>query len=587
MTRVIKKVNLLLDKKQKKHVLMLGVLMLIGGVFETLGVSMIIPLASAILDSEALAQEPIVMELCRILQIPDMTKFLVFLICVVIAIYIIKNAFLMFQYYVQYRFVCNNKYIIQTKLFQAFLTKPYEYYLNASTGEITRVISSDVGGAFTLLTTLLSLFTELIVAIFLIVTIIVVDPTIAILVGGCLIIMTILITKGVKPVLHNAAVNYVESAKQANKWLFQAINGIKEVKVEEKETFFLGKFAYYGKKGLRSEQINNVFSAAPRMLIETVGICGMLGVMVVLILNGRSTAELWTQIMAFAVAAVRLLPSANRINSAINAINYNEPMLDKLLENLELLREHDNSHKWEIQESEAKCTDINELPFVKEIYLKDITFQYPGAAGFVFENASMKIPKGKTIGVIGSSGAGKTTVIDILLGLLSPQSGEILVDGVSIYDNYPGWLAHVGYIPQMIFMLDDTIRANVAFGRDEAVVSDDDVWRALEEAQLADFVRSLPEGLETTIGERGIRISGGQRQRIGIARALYTNADILVFDEATSALDNETEAAIIGSINALKGKRTMIIIAHRSAATQDCDFMYRVHEGKITLVEDE
>ena len=563
MTRVIKKVNLLLDKKQKKHVFMLGILMLIGGVFETLGVSMIIPLASAILDSEALAQNPIVIELCRILQIPDMTKFLVFLICIVIAIYIIKNAFLMFQYYVQYRFVCNNKYIIQTKLFQAFLRKPYEYYLNASTGEITRVIGNDVGGAFTLLTTLLSLFTEFIVAVFLIVTIIVVDPIIAILVGGCLIVMTILITKGVKPVLHNAAVNYVESAKQANKWLFQAINGIKEVKVEEKEAFFLGKFAYYGKKGLRSEQINSVLSAAPRMLIETVGICGMLGVMVVLILNGRSTTELWTQIMAFAVAAVRLLPSANRINSAINAINYNEPMLDKLLENLELLKEIENPNKGVVHNISEKRSEVGKqevLPFENEILIKNIVFQYPGAAGFVFENAEMRIPKGKTVGIIGSSGAGKTTVIDILLGLLSPQGGDVLVDGKSIRENYQGWLTHVGYIPQMIFMLDDT--------------------------ELADFVRHLPEGLDTTIGERGIRISGGQRQRIGIARALYTNADVLVFDEATSALDNETEAAIIGSINALKGKRTMIIIAHRSAATQDCDFMYKVHDGKITLVEE-
>jgi len=562
--------------------------MLIGGVFETLGVSMIIPLASAILDSDALAKKPIVIELCHVLGISDMTQFLVFLICVVIAIYIFKNAFLMFQYYIQYRFVCNNKYIIQTKLFQAFLSKPYEYYLNASTAEITRVVSGDVSGAFTLLTTVLTLCTELIVATFLVATIIVVDPVIALLVGVCLVIMTILITKGVKPILHNAAVNYVESAKQANKWLFQAVNGIKEVKVEEKESFFLGKFAYYGKKGLKSEQLNNVLSAAPRMLIETVGICGMLGAMVVLILNGRSTTELWAQIMAFAVAAVRLLPSANRVNSAINAINYNEPMLDKLLENLELLKGVDEQKDLKVQKkikSEHENMELQMLSFESEILVKNITYQYPGAAGFVLENASMSIPKGKTIGVIGSSGAGKTTVIDVLLGLLSPQAGEILVDGVNIRDNYSGWLAHVGYIPQMIFMLDDTIRANVAFGIDKGNVEDADIWNALEEAQLADFVKSLPEGLETTIGERGIRISGGQRQRIGIARALYTQADILVFDEATSALDNETEAAIIGAINALKGKRTMIIIAHRSAATQDCDFIYKVHDGKITLVE--
>lgn len=584
--RVIRKVNILLDKKQKCKLLVLGILMLIGGGLETLGVSMIIPLASAILDSDNLSKNPIVKRVCAILKFENMTQFLAFLICIVILVFVLKNLFLMFQYYVQYRFVCNNKYIIQTKLFYAFLNKPYEYYLNASTGEITRVVSSDVGGAFTLLTTLLSLATELVVAFFLVVTIIIVDPIIALFVGTCLVIMTILITKGVKPILHNAAMNYVDSTKKANKWLFQAINGIKEVKVEEKEKFFLEKYAFYGKKGLRSEQINSVLGAAPRMLIETVGICGMLGTMVVLILNGRSTAELWTQMMAFAVAAVRLLPSANRINSAINAINYNEPMLDKVLENMGLIRESKTGKSISSEKRKLKSREQKDLSFESEVLVSHLTYRYPGAAGYVFENASMRIPKGKTIGVVGSSGAGKTTIIDVLLGLLHPQDGEVMVDGVNIQSNYSGWLSHVGYIPQMIFMLDDTIRANVAFGVDYELINDEDVWRALEEAQLADFVRSLPKGLETTIGERGIRISGGQRQRIGIARALYTQADVLIFDEATSALDNETEKAIIDSINAMRGRKTMIIIAHRSAATKDCDLMYRVHDGQITLMEE-
>jgi len=566
---------------------MLGVLMLIGGIFETLGVSMIIPLASAIIDSESLAKNEIVIEICRILHIQDMTRFTAFLICVVIVIFVVKNAFLMFQYYVQARFICNNKLRLQTKLFEAFIKKPYAFYLDASTGEIARTISGDVGGTFALLTTLLSLFTELVVAIFLVITIIIVDPVIALLVGISLLFMTIIITKGVKPILNSAAMKYVESAKEGNKWLFQAINGIKEVKVEEKEEFFLEKYAYYGKVGLHSEKVNSVLGTAPRMLIETVGICGMLGAMAILIFSGRSMTELWTQLMAFAVAAVRLLPSANRINSAINGINYNEPLLDKVLEHLELLKKEDTIAEIpRIDLTEIIDKNEDELSFEKNIEIKDVTFRYPGTESCIFENASMIIPKGKTVGIIGSSGAGKTTVVDILLGLLSPEKGEILVAGVNILCNYNGWLSHVGYIPQMIFMLDDTIKANVAFGVDAELVNESDVWNVLEEAQLADFVRGLPNGLETTIGERGIRISGGQRQRIGIARALYTNADVLIFDEATSALDNETEAAIIGSINALKGKRTMIIIAHRSAATQDCDMMYKVKDGKIMLLDD-
>lgn len=193
----------------------------------------------------------------------------------------------------------------------------------------------------------------------------------------------------------------------------------------------------------------------------------------------------------------------------------------------------------------------------------------------------MVIPVGKSIGIVGASGSGKTTAIDILLGLLPPQAGNVLVDGVDIRKNYGCWLAHLGYILQMIFMLDDTIRANVAFGISDKEVDDAQVWKALEEAQLKEFVQSLPDGLDTTIGERGVRLSGGQRQRIGIARALYMDPDLLIFDEATSALDNETEAAIMDSINALHGRKTLVIIAHRLTTIEECDIVYRVEHGKI------
>lgn len=221
------------------------------------------------------------------------------------------------------------------------------------------------------------------------------------------------------------------------------------------------------------------------------------------------------------------------------------------------------------------------LPVKKEIVLQDITYAYPNSEKLIFDHADMKIPVGASVGIVGTTGAGKSTIVDILLGLLVTKSGTVYADGVDVKTAYRKWLKNIGYIPQMIFMLDDTIRKNVAFGVPEEKIDEDRIWEALREAQLDEFVRSLPEGLDTGIGERGIRLSGGQRQRIGIARALYYDPEVLIMDEATSALDNGTEKAIMDSINRLQGKKTLIIIAHRLQTIEKCDMVYRVEDGKI------
>ena len=215
--------------------------------------------------------------------------------------------------------------------------------------------------------------------------------------------------------------------------------------------------------------------------------------------------------------------------------------------------------------------------------MKDITYAYPGTEKKIFDHANLEIPVGKSVGIVGTSGSGKSTVVDILLGLLKTHQGTICADGINIKDNYRSWLRNVGYIPQMIFMLDDTIRKNVAFGISEEEMQEDRIWEVLKEAQLDEFIKSLPEGLDTGIGERGIRLSGGQRQRIGIARALYNNPEILILDEATSALDNDTEAAIMESINRLHGKKTLIIIAHRLQTIENCDIVYRIADGQANI----
>lgn len=278
-----------------------------------------------------------------------------------------------------------------------------------------------------------------------------------------------------------------------------------------------------------------------------------------------------------AAAAFVLLPCVNRINNQINSIAYFEPFFMGVSDNLQ---DEINGENVDL----SFATDEEEkLPVKKCIEMKDITYAYPGTEKLIFDHADLTIPVGASVGVVGTSGAGKSTVVDILLGLLNVKTGTIYADGVDVKDNYRKWLKNIGYIPQMIFMLDDTIRKNVAFGVPEDKIDENRLWKVLKEAQLDEFIRTLPEGLNTGIGERGIRLSGGQRQRIGIARALYNNPEVLILDEATSALDNDTEAAIMESINRLHGKKTLIIIAHRLQTIEKCDIVYRVENGKATI----
>ncbi len=295
-----------------------------------------------------------------------------------------------------------------------------------------------------------------------------------------------------------------------------------------------------------------------------------------------------------AMAAIRILPSVNRISNSITTIAYNEPMLDKLMENVSSMEgiagiiDEDRKNAYRRQKAPKIKRDeqndaVSALPVMRQtIVFKTIKYRYPNSEHFVLDGADMVIHKGESIGIVGSTGAGKTTAVDLILGLLSPQEGRIEVDGVDIKTDLREWRSQIGYIPQSIFMLDGSIRENIAFGVASSDISEDEVWRSLEEAALADFVKTLPDGLGTEIGERGVRLSGGQRQRIGIARALYAKPSVLILDEATSALDNETEAAIMESINGLHGQKTMLIIAHRLTTIEGCDHVFRVQDGKIT-----
>lgn len=573
MLHIIKKIGVILSKKQKKRIAIMLVMMVIGAFLETLGVGLIMPLVSAVTTPDIIENNHYVKFICQILDLHSSKTFMILVMGALIFVYIFKNIYLFFEYYVQYRFICNNRFAVQKQLMERYLRCPYEYFLYADSGEILRTINSDTSLTFTLINSVLGFFTEAFVSVALVITIIITDPFMALLSAGVLGVSLFIIEKIVRPILKRAGLKYQQNAKEVYKWLLQSINGIKEIKVGEKENYFLEQFSKYGKKSIDSEKINNVLSNVPRLSIESISMSTILGVVIILLYRGREINTMLPQLTAFAFAAVRLMPSVNRMSAYFNTISYQEPALDKLIETLKKT-EHQTFYK-------GKAIQKKQITLNRNAELKNVRYAYPNTKTYVLTDADMEIPVGKSIGIVGASGAGKTTAVDILLGLLPPCSGKVLSDSVDIHEDYHSWLSRISYIPQMIFMLDDTIEANVAFGIPKMEVDKKQIWKALEEAQLDEFVRGLPKGIETAIGERGIRLSGGQRQRIGIARALYSNPELLIFDEATSALDNETEAAVMESVNKLHGKKTLLIIAHRLGTIEGCDIVYRVENGKI------
>ena len=575
MIQIYKKMMVLLDKKQKRAMVGIIFMMLIGAILEALGVSVVVPIVQVVMDESALEKPGLVKSIYDFFGMKSQMQFTLVILGTMAAIFAIKNVYLYVQQKVLCHFVYTNQFRTSQRMMRNYLHKNYEFFLNADTAVVQRTITSDVNNMYALILNSLQLVSEVIVFVILAVVLIISDWQMTLVVSGMLGVTLILINKAIKPVMRKAGKDNQDYYSGLFKLISQTVMGIKEVKVVAREQYFVDEYVKCGKGYVDAVQKYTLLTSLPRLLIETVCISGTVVYMMVLIAMGTPLSELITTLTVFAAAVVRLMPCATRINTYLNNISYFEPFLMGVSDNLQ-----DEINHPDLKIEFAK-EDREKMPVKKAITLKDITYAYPNSEKLIFDHADMEIPIGKAVGIVGTTGAGKSTVVDILLGLLKMQGGAVCADDVDINTDYHGWLKNVGYIPQMIFMLDDTIRRNVAFGVSDENINEDRVWEVLKEAQLDEFIRTLPEGLDTTIGERGIRLSGGQRQRIGIARSLYNNPDVLIMDEATSALDNDTEAAIIESVNRLHGKKTLVIIAHRLQTIENCDMIYRVEDGKI------
>lgn len=573
---VVRKLNYIFNTKQKVEIFWLFVIICIGSGLELMGVSVILPIINGIMAPDKMLEEPVYIWIYEKFHMTSVRPLIMLLLVSLIVVYVIKNAFLIYMYNKQYKFIFENQRVLADRMVKCYMSQPYLFHVSKNSAELLRNINEDTGNFFGALQAGIKLLTELMVCLVLGVYLLIKDKTITISVVCLLAIMLWLSVKVYKKNLVRMGARNRFYQMSLNKWVQQSFGGIKEVKILNKEKFFYDKYDEAYRGHAKSEYTYHTLLMIPKPIIETMCICGLLGAIAIKFWWRGADITYFVPILSvFAIAAFRLLPSFNRITEYLGTILYQKSAITSIYEDLKEIDEL-NAQKRE-KDKEEKA-----IQFQNKIEIKDLTFSYPGAEKEVLKDLNLEIRKKSSVAFIGHSGAGKTTLADILMGLLKPAKGDVCVDGVSIFEGLNSWHQIIGYIPQTIYLMDDTIKNNIAFGIEEKEIDPARLKYAVEQAQLAQLIEELEFGLDTKIGEMGVRLSGGQRQRIGIARALYHNPEILVLDEATSALDNETEKAVMDAIETLHGKMTLIIIAHRLSTIKDCDYVYEIGDGKAT-----
>lgn len=566
------KLNYIFQPKDRLKIILLLFMVVFGSFMELLGVAIFEPFVEIFMESEVIRENEYLNYFYQMLGCSDTKEFLAVIAICIIAIYIFKNIFLWVEQDFILKFSYNMQRKLSTKLLTTYLHEPYTFHLNKNVAELQRSMQEDTALFSQVLIHTLQLIAEVIVCGVIGIYLFIVSKSITAVIVGLLICCVGLftaITRRFSKRLGREAQIYKAKLYQ---WVNQSMGGVKEVKVLNREDYFVKNYEKYYQIYIKGLRLNKLLSITPKYIVEAVCMTGLLLAIIVKMFFGQrdDITTFIPQLSVFAVAAFRLMPSVGKINEHINNILYAVPSVELIYNDLKGIEDF---QKQEVDERK-------EWNFQNKIETKNITYSYPGTDKKILDNTGCVVPKGKTVAFVGGSGAGKTTMVDIILGLLPPQLGKVMADDMNVFKNLSTWHHQIGYIPQAIYLSDDTIRNNVAFGIMEDEIDDNAVMEALRKAQLLEFAEALPEGLDTMVGDRGVRLSGGQRQRIGIARALYHDPEILVLDEATSALDNETETAVMESIESLQGMKTIIVIAHRLTTIRNADIIYEVCDGK-------
>lgn len=570
---MLKKINYVLDRKQKINLGILLIIIFIGAFVELLGVSAVMPLINVAMQPETIDEKWYFILISKYTGITDANQMILFLAVLLIIIYILKNIYVMVMYSLQYRFVFNNQQRLSVRMMKSYMQQDYLFHVSKNVAEFQRNITSDVNGFFTVVLNVLQFLAEFSVSTVLVIFLLIQDWVSTIAIAALLFLFMGIFTVFFRKVLVKIGEENRQTNVLVSKWLLQAFSGIKEIKVTNKEKFFVANYNENYKKFARIQRQQSILTYMPKPVMETVCICSLMLAMIIKIAVVKSDiVSFVTTLSIFAVAAFRMLPSFNKITGYISSMMFNKTAIDSIYKDLKEIEQL-------MMQKTVEQEDTENISLNQSIRLNDVYFQYPGSDKWILKDANLEIQKNTSVALIGASGAGKTTAADLILGILEPQQGTVTIDGIDIKKCMKSWHEGIGYIPQVIYLMDDNIRANVAFGIPESEIDDAAVEKALQEAQLDQFVHALPDGLNTMIGDRGVKLSGGQRQRIGIARALYRNPNVLVLDEATSALDSDTEREVMEAIDGLHGTRTLIVIAHRLSTISKCDKIYEVGNG--------
>ncbi len=577
MKNIFSKFLYLFNRKEKTQILLIFSMILLGVLLETGVVGLIYPFTSVLGRPQIIHEHRVLSWIYNIIGTRSVKEFLVWTAIGLMLVYIFKNAYLIFSAYTQTRFVFNKQVLLSRRLLAFYLQQPYTYHLQVNTAGLLHKINNVTPALFNgFLFQTMTFTIETITTVSILGLLIFVNPLPSIVAVSLLGAAVYFFYRKTREKIGEFGKSKQYHREHMILWVNQGLGGLKETKVLGREEFFVDAYNKHSQGYVRAERFLYVINQLPRPFLETICIVGMLLLTLLLIARGGEFQSVIPTLTLFGAAAFRIVPSMGRIFASATAIRYNSYSVEMIYNDL-VSRDKDVN-----KGVQSKFKPEISIDFNDKVELRNVSYQYPNAKNLALKNVSLSVPKQYFVGLVGPSGAGKTTIVDIILGLLTPTHGEVLVDGRNIKDNLSGWQRKIGYIPQNIYLSDDTIRRNIAFGLDDKGIDDARVWSVLENAQLNTFVKGLPSKLDTMVGERGIRLSGGQRQRIGIARALYHNPEVLVMDEGTASLDNETERGIMQALSSLSGKKTIIIIAHRLSTVKNCNLLYFIKDGTVT-----
>jgi ATP-binding cassette, subfamily B, bacterial PglK len=568
---MFRKIWLMLDRRERRRALLQLLLTIMGMFLEMLGIGIVIPAVMLMTQDDLGAKYPVVQPYLEMLGNPTKVQLIVGGMLTLVSVYLVKSVFLAFVAWRQNRFAFRVRVRLSEQLLTTYLRQPYTFHLMRNSAMLVRNAQFEtqqfvMGG----LRPCMVFISESLLILGVSIVLILIEPV------GALMVVAVLggATLPFQYFTRRRIVRWGEARRHNDgmriKHMQQALGSVKDIKLMGREREFLARYAEHNRRAANAAEKQTTLAQLPKLWLELLAVSGLALLVTTMVLQGQDMVSILPTLAVFGAAAFRMLPSVNRLVNSVQSMRFSSTVIDSLYGELQLPAPE------LVARGVAQASE-----FRNEIRVTNVGFAYAGANHPALSNLSFSVSKGESIGLIGPSGSGKSTAIDVFLGLLTPASGSVSVDGVDIYEDLRRWQNQIGYVPQAIYLADESLLRNVAFGIASEHIDADAVDRAIRAAQLEEFVAELPHGLDTVVGERGVRLSGGQRQRIGIARALYHDPVVLVLDEATSALDSATERGVMEAVEALHGSKTILIVAHRLSTVENCDRILQLHEGRL------